>query len=119
MSNLVDIQQQIEKLQKQAEVIKKREFESTVEEILAKMTTFGITLDDLRRRKASAKSGSKSAAPRAKGRRKANTRQSGSTVAPKYRGPNGEIWSGRGLMPRWLSQLVSQGQARENFLIKP
>ncbi|MBP6718011.1 MAG: H-NS histone family protein, partial [Rhodoferax sp.] len=36
----------------------------------------------------------------------------------KFRGPNGETWSGRGLMPRWLSALVAQGKTREDFAIK-
>ena len=36
----------------------------------------------------------------------------------KYRGPNGETWSGRGLPPRWLSALEAKGKKRERFLIK-
>ena len=47
MSNLVDIQLQIEKLQKQAAQIKAKEFHKTVAEIRKKMTAFGITLKDL------------------------------------------------------------------------
>jgi len=27
------------------------------------------------------------------------------TVEPKYRGPNGETWSGRGSTPKWLREL--------------
>ena len=29
----------------------------------------------------------------------------GSTVPPKYRGPGGETWAGRGATPRWLAAL--------------
>jgi len=47
MSNLIEIQSQIEKLQKQATEIKTREFAITVQDILAKMQAFGITLKDL------------------------------------------------------------------------
>ena len=47
MSNLIDIQDQIEKLQKQAAEIKSREFAKTVQDIRAKMKAFGITLKDL------------------------------------------------------------------------
>ncbi len=47
MSSLIDIQSQIEKLQKQANEIKSKEFSSTVQEILAKMQAFGITVKDL------------------------------------------------------------------------
>jgi DNA-binding protein H-NS len=39
------------------------------------------------------------------------------TIAPKYRGPNGELWSGRGRPPRWLQHALSQGRRREDFLI--
>jgi DNA-binding protein H-NS len=26
-------------------------------------------------------------------------------IAPKYKGPNGQTWSGRGLRPKWLTAL--------------
>lgn len=39
-------------------------------------------------------------------------------VAPKYRGPNGEMWSGRGLAPKWLTSLEAEGKKRESYLIK-
>lgn len=38
-------------------------------------------------------------------------------VAPKYRGPNGETWSGRGLKPRWLTAEINSGKQPEDFLI--
>lgn len=34
-----------------------------------------------------------------------------------YRGPNGESWSGRGLRPRWLTALVEDGRAMEDFKV--
>jgi DNA-binding protein H-NS len=39
-------------------------------------------------------------------------------VKPKYRGPNGELWSARGATPRWLKTLEEAGHNREEFLIK-
>jgi|SRR5438132_3908891 DNA-binding protein H-NS len=40
------------------------------------------------------------------------------TKAPiKYRGPNGETWSGRGLAPRWLAELERKGKNRDSYLI--
>jgi DNA-binding protein H-NS len=38
-------------------------------------------------------------------------------IAPKYRGPDGETWCGRGIMPRWLTSQVKEGKKREDFLI--
>ena len=37
---------------------------------------------------------------------------------PKYRGPNGETWAGRGAMPRWLNDAVENGKKPEDFLIE-
>ena len=36
----------------------------------------------------------------------------------KFRGPNGEEWSGRGRMPTWLVALEAEGRKREEFLIQ-
>ena len=41
----------------------------------------------------------------------------GRTVPPKYRGPGGETWAGRGAMPRWLTAAIKDGKNREDFLI--
>jgi DNA-binding protein H-NS len=38
--------------------------------------------------------------------------------AAKYRGPNGEEWSGRGRTPSWLTALEAEGRGREEFLIE-
>ena len=120
MSNLIEIQSQIEKLQKQASEIKAREFNKTVQDILAKMQAFGITLKDLQPSKVRGSKGksktsttTKSAIGKAKKKEKV-----AEVVAAKYRGPNGESWSGRGLTPRWLAALVAQGQTKEEFAIK-
>ncbi len=121
MSNLIDIQSQIEKLQKQASDIKTREFGKTVQEILAKMHAFGITVKDLqpgKRRSAKGKPGVKTAKAATTAKRKPAAGQSGQVVAAKYRGPNGETWSGRGLAPRWLSALIASGRSKEDFAIK-
>ena len=41
----------------------------------------------------------------------------GHKVAPKYEGPNGEKWSGRGKKPRWLTAAISEGKQVNDFLI--
>jgi DNA-binding protein H-NS len=52
--------------------------------------------------------------------RKANSksRLAGRRIEPKYRGPNGETWAGRGQAPRWLTELEASGSNRESFLIQ-
>jgi DNA-binding protein H-NS len=42
----------------------------------------------------------------------------GAKRAAKYRGPNGEEWSGRGRMPNWLAALEAAGRGRKEFLIQ-
>lgn len=37
----------------------------------------------------------------------------------KYRGPNGEAWSGRGSTPLWVRALEAEGKSRSDFLAKP
>ena len=120
MSSLVDIQLQISKLQKQEQLIKTKEFAKTVQDIRQQMRAFGITVKDLQSAKspksgvsdavgALSKTGKKGSKPRSK--------LQGTPVPPKYRGPAGEVWTGRGLMPRWLKTFVEQGRPKEEFLI--
>lgn len=113
----MEIQSQIEKLQKQAREIKSREFDKTVREIRVMMEAFGITVKDLssgKPRGAKVKT-KKTAAPRPIG---VPGKKKGSAVAAKYRGPAGESWSGRGLTPRWLAALMAQGKTKEEFAVK-
>jgi DNA-binding protein H-NS len=42
----------------------------------------------------------------------------GRKVAAKYKGPDGELWAGRGATPRWLvAAMKATGKKREDFLI--
>jgi DNA-binding protein H-NS len=38
-------------------------------------------------------------------------------IAPKYRGPDGGTWTGRGMTPRWLNSAMKEGKKLEDFLI--
>jgi DNA-binding protein H-NS len=41
----------------------------------------------------------------------------GGKVPPKYRGPSGETWAGRGARPRWLVAAIKGGTKLDDFLI--
>jgi DNA-binding protein H-NS len=41
----------------------------------------------------------------------------GRKVPPKYRGPSGETWAGRGVRPRWLVAAIKGGKKLDHFLI--
>jgi DNA-binding protein H-NS len=57
---------------------------------------------------------SETGARRRSGRRSA---LKGRKVPPKYHGPSGETWAGRGARPRWLVAAMKEGKKLENFLI--
>ncbi len=42
----------------------------------------------------------------------------GVKLKPKYIGPNGEIYTGRGPTPKWLKALERKGEKREKYLVK-
>jgi len=41
----------------------------------------------------------------------------GTKVPPRYRGPSGETWAGRGARPRWLVAAIKRGKKLDDFLI--
>jgi DNA-binding protein H-NS len=97
MSSYKELLAQREKLEKQIEEAKSKEFDEVIADIKQKMSDYGITPADLG---AGRVKYSKSGKPRA-------------GVAPKYRDPaTGSTWSGRGKPPKWIA-----GQDREGFLI--
>lgn len=122
MTQLLKIQDQIKQLQQEAEKLRARDFAATVQDIRTQMTAFGITIKDLqaprskRGRPRSVKASSPVTGKSSKGPRKATL--SRSPVLAKYKGPEGQTWTGRGLTPKWLTALLANGGNRDEFLIK-
>lgn len=135
MPSYLQIQAQIEKLQKEAETLRKRELAETIANIKKAISAFGLTAEDLGLAGSAVRRGRKSvkktpAAKRrgrpsksaAKGSKKA-ARKSGkldkrSVVAPKYRdAATGATWTGRGKQPRWLTAAIKGGKKLSDFLI--
>src|SRR4051812_1186873 len=75
-------------------------------EMERKAAEIGIALGDLFStvEQATAKNGTRARKPRD---------DIGTKRAAKYRGPNGEEWSGRGRMPNWLVALEAEDRKRE------
>ena len=103
MSTLIDIQKQIAELQAQAAEIKASELNEKLAMIKETMAAYGIKIEDLQDKatKATRQVGSKSTNP----------------APAKFSGPNGESWTGRGLMPKWMTALVADGHKKEEYLI--
>lgn len=100
MSTYAELMAQAEELRRQAEQARRQELAGVIAEIRAKMAQYGITVEDL----TSGRKGRKGS-PKAKGE-------------PKYRGPNGELWSGGpGRKPEWVRQVLAQGGNIEQYRI--
>jgi DNA-binding protein H-NS len=41
--------------------------------------------------------------------------ETGARLPAKFRGPNGEEWTGRGRVPKWLAALEATGRSRAEF----
>lgn len=96
MSTYAEIQAQIAALESKAKEARAAEITGAKAQIAEIMTTYGLTLDDLRGIKQSKSS---------------KVRQ---PVPAKYKNPEtGETWTGRGRAPLWLA-----GKSKEDFLIK-
>jgi DNA-binding protein H-NS len=72
---------------------------------------------DLQRQLALLGGGSEKRRGRPPGAAVRHSAMKGVKVPPKYRGPGGETWAGRGATPRWLRALLDEGHSVEEFLI--
>jgi DNA-binding protein H-NS len=130
MSNYLKLQAQIQKLQKEAESVKKRELAETISNIKKAIQIFGLTAADLGlSATGSVKPGRKPIKARVANARTTAGKRRGrpakkagadkrSIVAPKYRdSATGITWTGRGKQPKWLSAAISGGKTLEEFKI--
>ena len=101
MATYSDLVSQAKALMAQAEQVRKQELSSVIADIKAKMAQYGITVQDLGGTGRKSKGGaSKAKAP------------------AKYKGPNGELWSGgAGRKPDWVKQAIAAGKDIESFRI--
>lgn len=104
MSTYAELVSQAQALMAKAEQVRKQELANTIADIKAKMKEHGISLEDL----------GGGAAPR-----KAGGKGSSKSKNPaKFRGPNGELWSGGpGRKPEWVKAVVASGKSIEDFRI--
>ena len=91
-------------LEKQIEEARQAELSEAISQVKRLISEYGLTAADLGfKMGAMAMLAGKVRAP----------------VAVKYRGPNGETWSGRGKAPKWLTRLESEQRHRNEFLVSP
>jgi len=98
---------ELNKLIEQAEALRESRQEDAKTEFMDKMrkeaAAAGLSLDALMGRAPS-------------GRRKRS--DAGVKLKPKFVGPNGETYTGRGPTPKWLKHLEAKGVNRNKYLVK-
>jgi len=139
MPNYIQLKNQIQKLQKEAQILRKRERTETIAKIKEAITAFELTAEDLglsgtkssrpvgRVGKKSENVGAATAKRRGRLPKSAATPKAGrksagsdkrSIVAPKYRdSATGTTWTGRGKQPKWLAAAIKSGKKLEDFKI--
>ena len=113
-SQQAKIQKEIERLNKQAQLLQSKQRKPVINNIVRSMKEYGITPDEIAA--AFGKTGSK---VRKSGAEK-SVKSTGTkkTVAPKYRHPvTSATWTGRGKAPLWIVEAEKNGQPRQQFLI--
>lgn len=104
MATYLELKEQAERLLAEAEKMREQEISDAIADIRKKIDLYGLTAADL----GLARSG-----PGTAGRGKA------AKATVKYRGPNGETWSGgRGRKPQWVVQALKEGRDIEEFAVK-
>jgi DNA-binding protein H-NS len=115
MNELVKLRQQIAEMEKQAADLQKKNRPAVLAELREQMAAYGITAEELSRPAA------KAARPKVPPAKPASLHKGKKPAVPspaKYRGPQGQEWSGRGTAPKWLNDLLIDGKTREDFLIR-
>lgn len=106
------IQKRIETLQREAEVLRRKEVAGVVARIKEAIAAYGLTAADL-----GLAGGSSRAAKPPKARAVKAAKRPASKVAVKYRDADGNTWTGRGLQPRWLKAALAAGKKLEDFKV--
>lgn len=104
MSRYLELKQQAEALLNQAEEAREQEIHQAIAQIKQQMAALGLTLQDLRQAGIAYNTQAKKA--------KSHPQPA------KYRGPNGELWSGgRGRRPDWVLAALKSGRKLDEFAI--
>ncbi len=108
---LTQINRQIEKLQRQADDIKKQEVAGVIARIRTAIDHYGLTAGDLGLMPA------RSAAARRASRTSARKSLAVDKPRPvKFRDEAGNTWSGRGKRPNWFKSALASGKSADDLL---
>ncbi|MCW5640963.1 MAG: H-NS histone family protein [Rhodoferax sp.] len=109
---LVQIRQQIENLEKEAEKVKAKEIEGVIGRIREAIDFYNLTVEDV-----FGKNAPPSVRPKSVARR--NVKKTDKTKSPpRFKDPASDrTWTGHGKRPGWFVQAISDGKKAEELAI--
>jgi DNA-binding protein H-NS len=113
----LQVQKQIEELQREAEQLRKKEADGVRSRIKEAIAAYGFTAADLGFGKAPRGSAAiqKDAAKKTRNPKKVVVAATG---APKFKDDQGNVWSGRGPRPAWFKAALEAGKSADELLAK-
>ena len=108
----LQVQQQIEELQKEAEKLRQKEAAGVLSRIKEAIEAYGFTAADLGFGRPGRVPVVGRVATKPKGKGKAGT----ASDHPKFRDDQGNLWSGRGPRPAWFKAALEAGKSADDLL---
>ncbi len=120
----MQLRQQIQKLEQQADALARKEAEAVLARVREAITYYGFKPKDLfpadralSHTKAVGSSNKRKVSSAAKGATVVKGPAARRKIAVKYRDRDGNTWTGRGSRPRWLVAAISEGRSIEDFAV--
>ena len=109
------LMKQIERLQSEAEDIRRKELRGVVDRIKEAIRAYNLTAEDL-----GLTAGKRAGRPPNAASTKAGPkgRKTKLSSAPKFRDEAGNTWVGRGKRPDWLRTALASGRSLEEFQVR-
>jgi DNA-binding protein H-NS len=101
MASYLELKQQAEEFMAKANEVRKQEITAIVSEMRIKIAEYGISAKDL-------------GFASSRGEKKA---KADGGLEMRFKGPNGELWSGLGRQPQWLKDEIAKGKDKAEFKI--
>jgi len=113
MATYIELKQQIEELQKEADALKAKERQGVIDRMKEAIAVYDITAQELglgiRGASTRSRTSAKKSGPKPKGPRKSGE------PGPAYADGEGNTWGGRGPRPKWLRDALAGGASLEQF----
>lgn len=101
MKSYLELKAKAEELMREANMLRDKERAAVIEQIKSQMAAYEIDVSDLAERR--------TRQPRL------SQPKTGRKVPAKYGDGKGNLWSGRGLKPKWLKEAMSNGKQLADF----